>query len=220
MHRSTAGADFARGIFRENPIFITLLGLCPSLAITDRVSKALGMSAAVFLVLLGTNFLVSLVREHVSERWRIPVFVTIIGSLATVVNLVMQTYTPVLYHSLGIYAQLIAVNCIILGRADSFARSNRVGRSVLDAIGMGIGFTLSLLLLALIREVLGHGTITLFPLGSFSGVIKIPGLSDSPIRVVGLAAGAFLVFGYLKAFFNFVAARNGNGEKERAGQAA
>jgi electron transport complex protein RnfE len=146
---------------------------------------------------------------------RIPAYIVVIASFVTVVDLVMQAYAPALSKALGVYVQLIVVNCIILGRAEAFANKNSVGASLLDALGMGIGFTLGLLLISLIREVLGAGTITLFPVGGFDGVIEIPGLSKSPVRIIGLASGALLVMGYLKAFFTWFTER-----RERANAAA
>ena len=196
--------EFLKGIYRENPIFVIVLGLCPTLAVSTQVVNALGMGAGVIFVLLGSNFFVSLLRNFIPEKIRIPAYIVIIASFVTVVDLFMQAYSPSLSKSLGVFVQLIVVNCIILGRAEAFAKKNTVARSVLDGLGMGVGFTLALILIALIREVLGAGTITLFPMGSFSGVIKIPILVSAPVRVMGLAAGALLVIGYLKAFFNWL----------------
>ena len=200
--------EFTKGIFRENPIFIIVLGLCPTLAVSTQVVNAIGMGAGVIFVLLGSNLMVSLLKDFIPNKVRIPSYIVIIASFVTIVDLVMQAYAPSLSKNLGVFVQLIVVNCIILGRAEVFAGKNDVSRSVLDALGMGIGFTLSLMLISLIREVLGAGTITLFPIGHFNGVITIPGLSQSPVRVIALAAGALLVMGYLKAFFNWMTERN------------
>jgi electron transport complex protein RnfE len=117
--------------------------------------------------------------------------------------MVMQAYSPALYKNLGVFVPLIVVNCVILGRAEAFANKNKVLPSIMDALGMGVGFTLGLVLIAIVREILGVGTITIFPIGSFDGVIPIPGLINSPVRVVGLAAGALLVMGYLKALIDW-----------------
>ncbi|RLD35279.1 MAG: electron transport complex subunit RsxE, partial [Bacteroidetes bacterium] len=135
---------------------------------------------------------------------RIPAYIVIIASFVTIVEMVMEAFIPALYDSLGVFVPLIVVNCVILGRAEAFANKNTVKSSILDALGMGLGFTLALIIIALVREVFGLGTITLFPMGSFNGVIEIPGLVDSPVRVFGLAAGALLVMGFLKALFNWV----------------
>ena len=196
--------EFTKGIFKENPIFIILLGLCPTLAVSTQVVNALGMGAGVVFVLLGSNLFVSLLKDFIPEKVRIPSYIVIIASFVTIVDLCMQAFTPGLSRNLGVFVQLIVVNCIILGRAEAFARYNTLGRSMLDALGMGVGFTLGLLLISLIREVLGAGTITLFPVGAFGGVIAIPWLSAHPVRIIALATGALLVMGYLKAFFNWI----------------
>ena len=199
--------SFTKGIFKENPIFIILLGLCPTLAVSTQVVNAIGMGAGVIFVLLGSNIFVSLLKNFIPEKVRIPSYIVIIASFVTIVDLVMQAYAPALSKNLGVFVQLIVVNCIILGRAEAFANRNSVKDSVLDALGMGVGFTLGLGLISLIREVLGAGSITLFAVGGFDGVIRIPGLHESPIRVMSLAAGALLVMGYLKALFTWMESR-------------
>lgn len=204
-------AEFTKGLFKENPIFVILLGLCPALAVSTQVVNALGMGAGVIFVLLGSNVFVSLLKGFIPEKVRIPAYIVIIASFVTIVDMVMQAYAPSLSASLGVFVQLIVVNCVILGRAEAFASSNKLSESVLDALGMGVGFTLGLLLISAIREIFGAGTITLFAIGGFDGVIEIPGLSESPARVIGLSAGALLVVGYLKALFNWVESRNAGG---------
>ena len=199
--------EFTKGILRENPIFIVLLGLCPTLAVSTQVVNAFGMGAGVIFVLVGSNVFISLLRNYIPDKIRIPAYIVIIASFVTVVDLVMQAYTPALHKNMGVYIQLIVVNCIILGRAEAFASKKPLAESVLDALGMGLGFTLGLLLISVIREVLGAGTITLVPVGDFDGVIRIPGLVSQPVRVMGLAAGALLLVGYLKALFNWLEAR-------------
>ena len=176
--------NFSKGIFKENPIFIILLGLCPTLAVSTQVVNAIGMGAGVIFVLLGSNIFVSLLKDFIPEKVRIPSYIVIIASFVTIVDLVMQGFAPSLSKNLGVFVQLIVVNCVILGRAEAFANRNNVKDSVLDALGMGVGFTLGLLLISLIREVLGSGTITLFAMGSFDGTIRLPGLSESPVRVM------------------------------------
>jgi electron transport complex protein RnfE len=200
-------SEFSKGIFKENPIFIILLGLCPTLAVSTQVVNALGMGAGVIFVLLGSEIFVSLLKDFIPERIRIPSFIVIIASFVTIVDLVMQAYAPSLSKSLGVFVQLIVVNCIILGRAEAFASKRRLGESLLDALGMGVGFTLGLLLISAIREIFGAGTITLFAIGSFDGVIRIPGLASQPARVLALAPGALLVIGFLKAMFNWLEMR-------------
>jgi electron transport complex protein RnfE len=195
--------ELTKGLVKENPIFIIMLGLCPTLAVSTQVVNGLGMGAGVIFVLLGSNILISALRTYIPEQVRIPAYIVIIAGFVTIVDLTMQAYAPALSKALGVYVQLIVVNCIILGRAEAFASKASVGASVLDAIGMGLGFTGSLTLIALIREVLGAGTITLFPIPSlgFDGLVEVPGLHAHPVRVMGLAAGALLLMGYLKALF-------------------
>jgi len=203
--------NFTKGIFKENPIFVILLGLCPTLAVSTQVINAIGMGAGVIFVLLGSNIFVSLLKNFIPDKVRIPSYIVIIASFVTIVDLVMQAYTPSLSKNLGVFVQLIVVNCIILGRAEAFASKSNVKDAVFDALGMGVGFTLGLALIALIREVLGAGTITLFAVGGFDGVIRLPGLSESPVRIIALAPGALLVIGYLKGLFNWMEMRKAKG---------
>lgn len=204
--------EFTKGFIRENPIFIIVLGLCPALAVSTQVVNALGMGAGVIFVLLGSNIFVSLLKNFIPQKVRIPSYIVIIASFVTIVDLTMKAYVPSLSKSLGVFVQLIVVNCAILGRAEAFASKQTLGRSVLDALGMGLGFTFGLVLIALVREVFGAGTITLFALGGFDGVIEIPGLVNAPARVIGLAAGALLVVGYLKAVFDWTQRKKQGGE--------
>ena len=204
--------ELTKGIFKENPTFIIMLGMYPTLGVSTQVSNAIGMGASVIFVLTCSNIFISLLRKVIPESVRIPCYIVIIASFVTIVEMVLHAFVPSVYEALGVYLPLIVVNCIILGRAEAFAGKNGVLDSALDGIGMGIGFTLSLSLIALIRETLGAGTITLFPVGSFSGVITVPGLSESPVRVLTLAAGALLLMGYLKAFFQWKTARSNGGE--------
>lgn len=200
-------SQLTKGIIRENPIFILMLGLCPSLAVSTQVINALGMSVGVIFVLLGSNIMVSLLKNFIPDEVHIPAYIVIIATFVTLVDLLMQAYAPSLSKSLGVFVQLIVVNCIILGRAEAFACKNNVKDSVVDALSMGLGFFFGLTLISLIREVLGAGTITLFPMGNFDGVIEIPGLVTAPIRIISLSAGALLVVGYLKALFNWLSER-------------
>ena len=193
----------ANGIIKDNPTFILVLGMCPTIGTTTSAINGMGMGLATTFVLILSNVFISLLAKMIPDKVRIPVYIVIIASFVTVLELLMQAYVPDLYAALGLFIPLIVVNCIILGRAEAFASKNGVVASALDGIGMGIGFTLSLTLIALIREVLGAGTITLFPVGGFSGTITLPGISESPVRVMTLAAGALLLMGYLKAFFQW-----------------
>jgi len=210
--------EFNKGIYKENPVFVMALGLCPALAVSGQVVNALGMGAAVLFVLLSANIFVSLLKDFIPPKVRIPSYIVIIASFVTIVDLTMQAYLPSLSASLGVFVQLIVVNCIILGRAEAFASKSTVTSSIFDAVGMAAGFTIALTAIALVREVLGAGTITLFPIGAFNGTIDIPGLVDSPARVMALPAGALLAIGFLMAGFNALKARLDAREarKERA----
>jgi electron transport complex protein RnfE len=195
--------ELTKGFFKENPTFIIMLGMCPTLGVTTQVVNALGMGAGVLFVLFFSNVLIAALKNVIPNSVRIPCYIVIIASFVTIVEMVLHAFVPSIYDALGVYLPLIVVNCIILGRAEAFANKNTVGDSALDAIGMGLGFTMSLTLIALIREVFGKGTITLFAIGNWNGVITIPGLYEWPVRVISLAAGALLLMGYLKAFFQW-----------------
>jgi electron transport complex protein RnfE len=194
-------------MFKENPVFILMLGLCPTLGVTTQVINGLGMGAAVIFVLVFSNIFVSLLKNVIPNSVRIPSYIVIIAAFVTIVEMFMHAFAPAIYKSLGIFLPLIVVNCIILGRAEAFANKNTVMDSFLDAIGMGVGFTLAVTLIAFIREVFGSGTITLMAIGGFDGVIEIPLLYTYPVRIFSLAAGALLLMGYLKAFFEWTANR-------------
>ncbi|MBI9106035.1 MAG: electron transport complex subunit E [Spirochaetales bacterium] len=205
--------DFTKGFVKENPVFVLALGLCPALGVTSKVVNALGMGAGVIFVLLGSNIFVSVLKNFIPEKVRIPAYIVIIASFVTIVEMVMEAFVPALFESLGVFVPLIVVNCVILGRAEAFANKNSVKSSILDALGMGIGFTFALLIIAFIREVLGSGTISLIPIGTWDGIVSIPGLSKSPARVFSLAAGALLVMGYLKALFNWAELKKAGAKK-------
>ena len=191
--------ELTKGIFRENPTFILVLGMCPTLAVTTQVVNALSMGAGVLFVLLFSNIFISLLKNIIPNSVRIPCYIVVIAAFVTIVEMVFHAFIPAVYEALGVYLPLIVVNCIILGRAEAFANKNTVLNSALDAIGMGIGFTLALTLIALIRESFGAGTITLI-----NTVITVPWFNKWPIRVLTLSAGALLLMGYLKAFFNWL----------------
>ena len=158
--------ELTKGIYRENPIFVLVLGLCPSLAVTTQVVNGIGMGLGTMFVLICSNIMISLLKNIIPDEIHIPAYIVVIASFVTILDLVMQAYIPALSASLGVFVQLIVVNCVILGRAEAYASNHGVWDSIKDAIGMGIGFTLSLVLIALIRETLGAGTITLFPIES------------------------------------------------------
>lgn len=208
--------ELTKGLFKENPTFIIMLGMCPTLGVTTQFVNAIGMGAGVIFVLLFSNMLIAALKNVIPNSVRIPCYIVIIASFVTIVEMFIHAFAPLIYSALGVYLPLIVVNCIILGRAEAFASKNSVADSALDAIGMGLGFTLALSLIALIREVLGNGTITLFAIGNWNGVIEIPLLHNWPVRVLSLAAGALLLMGYLKAFYQYATERKKNSAKEEA----
>lgn len=183
------------GIFKNNPVMKQVLGLCPTLAVTTSAINGIAMGLATMGVLMGSNMVVSMVRNIIPEKVRIPAFVVIIASFVTVIDLMMNAYLHDLHKLLGLFIPLIVVNCIVLGRAESFASKNNVFSSLLDAIGSGIGFTLTLFILGSIREVLGNGT--LFGVSLF-------GSGFSPSILMILPPGAFLVLGFLMAANNYI----------------
>ena len=190
--------EFKKGLIKDNPVFVLMLGLCPILSMSAKVDNALGMGVAVTFVLLCSNVIISLLRSFIRDTIRIPAFIVVIASFVTIVELVVKAFIPSL-SVLGVYLPLITGNCIILGRAEAFASKNTVYKSALDGLGMGIGFTLALLLIAFIREILGSGSISLPGLK-----ISIPILSSHPIQVLSLAPGALLVMGLLLALFSYI----------------
>ena len=181
------------GLLRENPTIRLLLGMCPSLAVTTMAQNGIGMGAAATFVLIGSNVAISLVRNIVPDKVRIPVFITIIAGFVTVVQLLMAAFLPELNRQLGIYIPLIVVNCIILARAEMFACKNGPVLSMLDAIGMGAGFTIALIIIGSIREILGSGT--------WMGIVLTKDLF-SPAAIMILPPGGFLVMGFLIAAVN------------------
>ena len=184
--------DFNQGIVRENPVLRLMIGLCPVLAVSNNATNALGMSIAVAFVLIGSNLVVALIRKVTPDEIRIPIFIIIISTFVTICDYVMQAYTPALYQALGVFVPLIVVNCIILGRAEAFAYKNPVLNSVLDGVGMSLGFTLALVSIGVIREVLGAGSLFGFP------------LFDERIAatIMILPPGAFITIGCIMAFLN------------------
>ena len=186
---------FTNGLLNENPLFVLVLGTCPALAVTTAALNGVGMGAATTFVLVCSNMLIALLKNLIPNKVRIVAFILIIASFVTIVDLVMKAFTPDLYKTLGIFIPLIVVNCIILGRAEAFAQKNTVLRSVLDGLGMGIGFTLALTIMGGIREILGNGSI-------FD--IRLVTQDARTILLFILPPGAFLTFGYLIAIMNSV----------------
>ncbi|MEA2036946.1 MAG: electron transport complex subunit E [Nanoarchaeota archaeon] len=194
MEQKNSFWELAKGLFKENPVFCLVLGLCPALAVSTSLDNAIGMGAASTFVLVCANTIISLARNKIPDKIRIPVFIVVIASFVTIASLFMQAYIPELNKSLGIYVPLIVVNCIILGRAEAFASKNNTLKSVLDGLGMGIGFTLSLFVISFFRELLGTGSLKLFGIN----LITIP---INPALIFILPAGALLVMGLLLALF-------------------
>ncbi len=191
---------FLKGLIIENPVLVLVLGTCPTLAQTTSMLNAVAMGIAATIVLACSNIVISALRKVIPETVRIPSYIVIIAAFVTVVQLLMQAYLPEFYEMMGVYLALIVVNCIILGRAEMFARKNGVIDSALDGLGMGLGFLVALLAMALIREVFGAGT--------FFG-IEIPFLYDYKVPILVQAPGGFMVFGILIAIVNKLGAKKG-----------
>ncbi len=190
-----------RGIIMENPVLILVLGTCPTLAVTKSIVSAFWMGIAATVVLIGSNAVISALRKIIPDSVRIPCYIVIIAGFVTAVQLILEAYLPEVYEMLGVYLALIVVNCIILGRAEMFARKNPVIDSVLDGVGMGIGFLLALLAMATVREVLGNGT--------FATEFEIPFMEYIKIPMLTQPAGGFLVFGLLIAVMNKLTEKRG-----------
>ena len=182
---------FLNGIIKENPTFVLLLGMCPTLGTTTSAINGLEMGLATLFVLVLSNIAISLVAPAVPDKVRIPVYIVVIATFVTVLQLLMQAYVPSVYDTLGLFIPLIVVNCIVLGRAEAFANKNSVGASALDGLGVGLGFTLSLTVIGVVREILGSGSVF--------GWKFIPG--DGILAFV-MAPGAFIALGYLMVLFN------------------
>lgn len=188
--------NFSKGLLKENPSFVLMLGMCPTLAVTSSALNGLGMGLATTFVLILSNMLISALKSQVPDKVRIPCFIVVIAAFVTIVDLLIQGYVPALAESLGVFIPLIVVNCIVLGRAEAFAAKNGIFSSFLDGLGMGLGFTLALTVLGMIREALGAG--------SFFGHKFIAG---DGIIVFILAPGAFFVLGFLIALIRYVSSR-------------
>jgi electron transport complex protein RnfE len=189
----SAGSEFVKGLWKENPIFRIVLGLCPTLAITTTATNGIGMGLAATFVLVGSNVMVSALRNFIPRKIRIPGYIVIIATFVTIVDLVMNAYFHPLHNALGIFIPLIVVNCIIMGRAEAFAQKNGVFYSMLDGLGMGLGFTLSIIVIGMIREILGYGTL-------FGA--EIMGKSYVPFLLMVLPPGAFILLGSMLGAMN------------------
>ena len=215
--------NFLKGFIKENPLFVLLLGTCPALAITTSLENALGMGVAFIFVLVMSNTIISLINsfkklKELIQPVRIAVYIVIIASLVTIVEMLMQAYLPDLYNSLGVFISLITVNCIVLGRAEAYASSNTVGDSIIDGISMGLGYTLALIIISLVRELLGNGTITIW--GDLQ--LNLQGVFDflhiTTISFFTSSAGAFMVLGIVLAIMQAI--KNGKEEKAKEAEKA
>ena len=189
----TPRQNFLKGIVKENPVFVMLLGMCPTLGVTSSAFNGLGMGLATLFVLTMSNVVVSLIKSQVPSKVRIPAFIVIIASFVTVVEMVLEAYIPFLYEQLGIFIPLIVVNCVILGRAEAFASKNNLSASLIDALGMGLGFTLALTVLGATREILGNGSLFEF---------RFVSEDAQSILLFILPPGAFIALAYLALAFN------------------
>ena len=196
--KSSSIKTFINGLLKENPTFVLFLGMCPTLAVTTGVTNALGMGLSTTAVLICSNLVISLLRKFIPDKIRIASYVVIIAGFVTIVEMLLKAYLPALSESLGIYIPLIVVNCIILGRAEAFASKNSPVSSILDGLGMGLGFTCALTLISTVREILGAG--------SFAG-IPLFGESFQPVSMMILPPGAFLTLGVLLAVINIISAK-------------
>lgn len=183
--------NFTKGFIKENPVFVLLLGLCPTLGVTSSAFNGLGMGLATTFVLVCSNIVVALVKKQIPDKVRIPTFIVIIASFVTIVELSMQAYVPSLFDALGLFIPLIVVNCLVLGRAEGFASKQNVGSSAIDGLGMGLGFTFALTLLGGVREMLGNGSLFDYKFIDGDGIL-----------IFILSPGAFIVLGYLVALIN------------------
>lgn len=214
--------EFTKGIFRENPIFVLLLGLCPTLAVTSMVSNGIGMGVAFTFVLLFSNILISSVKNFIPDKVRIPAYIVIIASFVTIVDLMMKAFMPPLSESLGVFVPLIVVNCIILGRAEAFASKNSVISSILDALGIGLGFTIALVTISLFREIIGTWGIDFSNYGLFkfhfplwnneTSSVVLPFFGKNVELYKGalvfvLPSGGFFSLGLIIGFINMFKAR-------------
>lgn len=187
-----------KGILKENPTFVLILGMCPTIGVTSSAMNGAGMGIATMAVLIMSNVVISMIKNFVPDKVRIPAFIVVIASFVTIIEMLMKAYVPALYDALGVFIPLIVVNCIILGRAEAFASKNSVIDSALDGVGIGLGFTLALTIIGMVREILGSGAIFDIPVVDSEGLMPL---------VFILAPGGFIVLGYLMVMFNKIAKR-------------
>jgi len=192
------------GLLFENPTFVQLLGMCPTLAVTTTLKNGFGMGLSATVVLIMSNILVSLLRKIIPEKVRIAAYIVIIATFVTIVQMLLQAFVPSLYSSLGLFIPLIVVNCIILARAESFASKNTVFSSAMDGLGMGLGFTGALCIISTVRELIGQGTILGY---------TVYGSTIKPIAIIGMPPGGFITLGILIAAINFIISKRKKGGK-------
>ena len=207
--------NFFKGIIKENPLFVSLLGMCPSLAVTTSLENAIGMTLGVFFVLVLSNFIISLIMSNsklaeLVKPVRIPVYIVVIATLVTIVEMVMHAYLPSLFFSLGVFIPLIVVNCIILGRAEAFASSNKPVDSVIDGVGMALGYGLAIMTISIFREFLGKGTLTVWGDLQVNLTFIFDFLKIEPIAMFVQPVGAFLTFGLILAAITAIANNHKN----------
>ena len=191
----TKKQNLLKGFIKENPLFVTLLGTCPALATTTSIESALGMGALFMFVLIGSNVFISLLRKIIPDQVKIPCYIVVIATFVTIVKMLSEAFLPELYSSLGVFISLIVVNCIVLGRAEAYASKNGVFDSFLDAIGMGLGYTMAIVIIAIIREFLGTGGFTFGEVLTFLPHVSFTPLEDYAISFFTMPVGAFLVLG-------------------------
>lgn len=192
--------DISRGVVKDNPVFRLVLGMCPTLAITTLMVNGLGMGLAAAAVLICSNVVISSLRRFIPDQVRIPCFIVVIASFVTVIEMLLKAFQPNLYDALGVFVPLIVVNCIILGRAEAFASKKPVLRSLFDGIGIGIGFTVSLLILSTIREIIGSGTL----FGETAIAVNLFGPAFEPMKLFALPPGGFIVLGLSLGLVNLI----------------
>ncbi len=205
MKKNSSLKVFTNGLIAENPTFVQLLGMCPTLAVTTTLKNGLGMGLSATAVLIASNVLISLLRKIIPDKVRIAAYIVIIATFVTIVDMCLQAFLPELAVGLGIFIPLIVVNCIILARAEAFASKNTVGKSAIDGLGMGLGFTGALCIISAVREFFGAGTLW---------GIEIYGENITPPAIIGMPPGGFIVLGLLIAFINFIV----NKQKKKNGE--
>ena len=221
--KTSLGRELTKGIIAENPVLRLILGTCPALAISTNLENSIGMGIAATIVLVLSNIVISTIRKFIPSKVRIPCYIVVIAAFVTMIQMAVKAFAPSLDAALGIYLPLIVVNCIILGRAEAFAGKNPVGRSALDGIGMGIGFTFALALMSILREFFGSGNLTLKVLGHGTTLVDILHLGEGnvlsaihadPIIIFILAPGGFFVYGLMIALANLLARKTNKDEAD------